>query len=77
MKSVIKQMGGFHLIDEVDDSTTHVICGEKRRTLNILYAIARGCWLVSQEWVGCLAAYLLIDNAFGFQRVSIMQNVLS
>ena len=42
------------MIDEVDDTTTHVVCGGKRRTLNILYAIARGCWVVSQEWVGSL-----------------------
>ena len=54
-------MGSFHLIDEVDDSTTHVICGEKRRTLNVLYAIARGCWLVSQEWVGCYCGTSFIN----------------
>ncbi len=37
--------------ENVDDSTTHVVCGASRRTLNVLYAITRGCWLVSQEWV--------------------------
>ena len=54
VKGIVKQMGGFHMLDNVDDTTTHVVCGGNRRTLNVLYAIAHGCWLVSQEWVRCL-----------------------
>ncbi|XP_077991565.1 uncharacterized protein LOC144445799 [Glandiceps talaboti] len=49
--SVVKKLKGFQIEDSVIDNTTHVICGCNRRTLNVLTAIARGCWLVSMEWV--------------------------
>lgn len=32
-------------------STTHVICGEERRTLNMLRAILRGCWILNKSWL--------------------------
>jgi microcephalin len=45
-----------HLEDSVyeekfSERTTHVVCGAPRRTINVLYAIANGCWLISTEWV--------------------------
>ncbi|XP_013380533.1 microcephalin-like [Lingula anatina] len=49
--AVVKKLGGFHMLDTVDDSTSHIVCGESRRTLNILRGIARGCWVLSLEWV--------------------------
>ncbi|XP_078688259.1 microcephalin-like isoform X2 [Branchiostoma floridae x Branchiostoma belcheri] len=49
--SVIKQLGGFYLERDVTERTTHVVSGNNRRTLNVLSAISRGCWLVSLEWV--------------------------
>jgi len=36
---------------QVRSSTTHVISGDERRTLNMLKAIIRGCWVVSKSWL--------------------------
>ncbi|XP_074531742.1 microcephalin [Halichoeres trimaculatus] len=48
---VVKSLGGFCIIDQVCESTTHVVSGGHRRTLNILLGIARGCWILSFEWI--------------------------
>uniref|UniRef100_A0A3P8NW46 BRCT domain-containing protein n=1 Tax=Astatotilapia calliptera TaxID=8154 RepID=A0A3P8NW46_ASTCA len=48
---VVKALGGFLIVDCVCESTTHVVSGEHRRTLNILLGIARGCWILSFEWI--------------------------
>ncbi|KAJ8013724.1 hypothetical protein DPEC_G00032770 [Dallia pectoralis] len=48
---VVSALGGFSVVDEVCESTTHVISGGNRRTLNILRGIARGCWILSFEWI--------------------------
>ncbi|GFO36631.1 microcephalin-like [Plakobranchus ocellatus] len=49
--SVLKKLGVLHLTNSVEASSTHVVCGEPRRTLNLLRAIAQGCWVLSKEWV--------------------------
>ncbi|KAF3708298.1 Microcephalin [Channa argus] len=48
---VVKALGGFTVVDRVCESTTHVVSGSHRRTLNILFGIARGCWILSFEWI--------------------------
>ncbi|TSN48497.1 Microcephalin [Bagarius yarrelli] len=48
---VVNSLGGFTLVDTVCDTTTHVVSGSPRRTLNILLGIARGCWILSFEWI--------------------------
>uniref|UniRef100_A0A667XYF2 Microcephalin 1 n=1 Tax=Myripristis murdjan TaxID=586833 RepID=A0A667XYF2_9TELE len=48
---VVKTLGGFSIEDRVCESTTHVVSGGHRRTLNILLGIARGCWILSFEWI--------------------------
>ncbi|KAF0027419.1 hypothetical protein F2P81_020160 [Scophthalmus maximus] len=48
---VVKTLGGFLIVDRVCESTTHVVSGGRRRTLNILLGIARGCWILSFEWI--------------------------
>ncbi|XP_071998414.1 microcephalin isoform X2 [Engystomops pustulosus] len=48
---VVKKFGGFLFSDEVCETTTHVIAGSPRRTLNIILGIARGCWILSYDWV--------------------------
>lgn len=48
---VVNTLGGFTVVDTVCESTTHVVSGNPRRTLNILLGIARGCWILSFEWV--------------------------
>lgn len=49
--SVVVKLGGFYITDKVSSDTTHVVSGASKRTLNVLNAIAQGCWLVSPEWV--------------------------
>jgi hypothetical protein len=49
--SVVKKLGRFAISDNVTDSTTHLICGGPRRTLNVLYGIMKGVWIVHKHWV--------------------------
>lgn len=51
MVSVVRNLGGYKVTDTVGPTTTHIITGDQRRTLNVLSAIANGCWLLSKEWV--------------------------
>jgi len=39
------------MVDEVGEDTTHLVLGEKKRTLKVLYALAHGIWIVSFDWV--------------------------
>ncbi|KAJ8980809.1 hypothetical protein NQ317_016176 [Molorchus minor] len=48
---IVKKLGGFVIEDEVSERTTHLVAGEPKRTINMLRAIARGCWIVKQEWL--------------------------
>ncbi|XP_026273882.1 uncharacterized protein LOC113203413 isoform X1 [Frankliniella occidentalis] len=49
--AVIKQLGGWILEPTVSPKTTHVVCGDSKRTINLLKGIAYGCWILHQEWV--------------------------
>ena len=51
VRNTVKKLGLFSLAKTVTSSTTHVVAGNGRRTLNILNAIAQGCWIVSPNWV--------------------------
>uniref|UniRef100_V5IHT7 Putative microcephalin n=1 Tax=Ixodes ricinus TaxID=34613 RepID=V5IHT7_IXORI len=48
---IVSKLGRFQVEDDVTERTTHVICGEKLRTLNLLFAMARGCWILPTKWV--------------------------
>ncbi|NXH38377.1 MCPH1 protein, partial [Dicaeum eximium] len=48
---VVKKLGDFLFSNEVCDTTSHVVTGSPHRTLNVMLGIARGCWIVSYEWV--------------------------
>ncbi|XP_029451609.1 microcephalin isoform X9 [Rhinatrema bivittatum] len=50
---VVNKFGGFLFSDSVCETTTHVVAGNPRRTLNVMLGIARGCWIVSADWVLC------------------------
>ncbi|VDP23544.1 unnamed protein product, partial [Soboliphyme baturini] len=47
---VVKTLGGFYFEKSVSTNTTHVICGDRNRTLKVLYGIARGCHILSFKW---------------------------
>ncbi|XP_058522648.1 microcephalin [Ochotona princeps] len=48
---VVRKLKGFTVTAEVCATTTHVLAGQPLRTLNVLLGIARGCWILSYEWV--------------------------
>lgn len=50
-QQIVKKLGGFIIEDDVTERTTHLVAGAASRTINMLRAIARGCWIVRQEWV--------------------------
>ncbi|NXI91451.1 MCPH1 protein, partial [Psophia crepitans] len=50
---VVNKLGDFLFSDDVCETTSHVVTGSPRRTLNVMLGIARGCWIVSYEWVLC------------------------
>jgi len=51
-KQVARKLPGKATVAfQVRPATTHVISGEERRTLNMLKAIIRGCWIVSKSWL--------------------------
>ncbi|XP_036604259.1 microcephalin [Trichosurus vulpecula] len=51
IRQVVDKLKDFSFSCDVCESTTHIVAGEPRRTLNVLLGIARGCWIVSYEWV--------------------------
>ncbi|XP_069741339.1 microcephalin isoform X10 [Narcine bancroftii] len=48
---IVKRLGGFLFSDSVCETTTHVIAGRPRRTLNVLFGIVQGCWILSFDWI--------------------------
>ncbi|XP_018604750.2 microcephalin isoform X1 [Scleropages formosus] len=48
---LVNTLRGFSVVDTVCETTTHVVTGSPRRTLNVLLGIARGCWILSFEWI--------------------------
>ena len=73
MITVVKKLGGFVIAENVNETTTHVICGEPRRTLNVLQCIARGGWLLNKAWVG---KTVFLEVFFVCQRKS-LKNICS
>lgn len=74
VKSVIKKLGVYKISLSVDENTTHVVCGDNRRTMNVLKGISCGCWIVSVEWVSL--ALLLISDSMLFYGVACAVTVL-
>ena len=50
-EKAVERLREYELIDNVNDTTTHVICGDLRRTMNVLRGIVRGTKIVSFHWV--------------------------
>jgi len=56
VRSVVAKLGrDFVISDSVIDSTTHIVCGGNRRTMKLLMGVARGCWIISLDWVSTMA----------------------
>jgi len=50
VKDLVRKFGQFTFSSSVTASTTHVISGEGKRTLNLLKGLMQGCWLLTKEW---------------------------
>jgi len=50
MKAV-QTLGKFRFEERVSERTSHVVASGPRRTINMLRAISRGCWVLRDEWV--------------------------
>lgn len=75
VSSIVKALGGFTTEAEVSDRTTHIICGtaggKPRRTLSVLFALARGsCWLLPIQWAyqSLESGRWLDEGAFALSR---------
>jgi len=52
LKSCIQDLGTFIFHPKVEPSTTYLITkSQPKRTLNIVFAMAYGCFIVSEDWV--------------------------
>ena len=51
VKHLVKTLGAFDFHDAISERTTHVVCGDARRTMNLVKGLVRGCWILSKEWV--------------------------
>merc|ERR1712071_336571 len=38
-------------VETLDDSTSHIVCGDSRRTMNVMKGLVRGLKIVSLQWV--------------------------
>lgn len=49
--AVFSKLGGFDIEKTVTLTTTHIVCGDEKRTLNLMKGIAYGCWVLNKDWV--------------------------
>ena len=58
VKQLVKKYGSLTWASSVDASTSHVVSGEGKRTLNLLQGLLQGCWIVSKVIIElCLMTY--------------------
>ena len=46
-----QRFGGLGYRGTVTSETTHLVCGQNKRTINTLKAMLRGCWILSRDWL--------------------------
>ena len=72
VRKVVKKLGSFSIAKSVNSTTTHVVAGNQRRTLNILNAVVQGCWILSPNWVSIFTlfeCFFKTDLLFQFQTL--------
>lgn len=57
----VKKLGGYYLEPQVTRATSHVVCGDEKRTINLLRGIAFGCWIIHYDWVSS-ESYALVSS---------------
>lgn len=65
VRSAVQHLGRFVIQEDLSERVSHVVSSEKR-TLKVLEALARGCWLLSMDWVvqSFAAGHWLPESAF-------------
>lgn len=61
-QDTVNKLGEFHIEYDVTEKTTHLVVGGCARTINMLRAIARGCWILNKSWV----SNIFLTNQFCF-----------
>ena len=51
VKQLVKKLGSFGFHETISEKTTHVVCGDARRTINLVKGLVRGCWILSKAWI--------------------------
>ena len=46
-----RRFGVLGYRNTVTSETTHLVCGQNKRTINTLKAMLRGCWILTREWL--------------------------
>ena len=46
-----RRFGYLGYSGSVTSQTTHLVCGQNKRTINTLKAMLRGCWILSKDWL--------------------------
>lgn len=61
------------MAETVSDTTTHVVCGDARRTINVMRAVVRGAKIVTLEWVtdSASAGRWLDEDDYPVERFSV------
>lgn len=75
-EQTIKKLGEFIIENNVTERTTHLVVADCVRTLNVLRALARGCWILKRNWVRnclitqcyqyCFILYLILIYLYNF-----------
>lgn len=73
-EQIVKKLGGFFVEDEVSSDTSHLVAGEPKRTINLLRALARGCWILKHEWVSLFEKFLYFFIKLCFLVVEIFRS---
>ena len=50
-EKAVQDLKESRMKERIDATTTHVVCGTSRRTLNLIRGLIRGLRLVSFQWV--------------------------
>ncbi|KAF4523143.1 hypothetical protein B566_EDAN002398 [Ephemera danica] len=51
VEEVTNKLGSYAIVNEVDATVTHIVCGLPAYTENVLRGLMSGCWVVSFDWV--------------------------
>lgn len=71
VKEAVGLLKCFKIVETVDESTTHVVCGDSRRTFNVMKGIVYGAKLVTLQWVSIPAISL------SYKRLNLKKKVIS